>query len=559
MESARKSKGARQSINARVSNMFGARHVSDQRPVTNKDFQNNCIRRIIEYFQSKKSDFVITPKQLQNPSAKDFSSILLALVKQIDESYEFTQKIEDEVPALFKSLGYPFTLGKSSLLAVGAPNSWPAVLAALTWLLDLVLYLEKSNDEEEDFYNREQSENELYAEHLMRCYELFLTGQDYSDELSDLRFQLEKRVQEVSMQTNKMKELIVTLRQEKEGLKISERNPKLLDEQIKLLEQELESLSNMDNILKTQDQLESQLNYLKDENESWRLTLESKINDLEVLKLRINAQELSLEDKNRIQQAAVFVDQAIKDVKKERDQLNQIHWEMQQKLQQQINNCYILVKNYQHSASEIQIIPPGAKNSYGLDLRITFKPENLQGNHNETEVIEPQNFLEPIRECTEKLQAEIDEKIIDLDNEKYRLVNENDEKAHSLPDFDSKIQQLSINFEKLQKIYQNVSEYHNQKIIDQKARDYGDLEKTIEEIKEDLNELHMENTKISETFEEERRELAKFQVESLAEKRESIQIIKQDVQLLMSHKIKVIDVLMEIQNFMKMQVESLIN
>lgn len=138
----------------------------------------------------------------------------------------------------------------------------------MAWLLDLVIYKEQAFEDEEDFYNREQSENELYAEHIMRAYELFLSGQDYSEELQDLRFQLEKRVKEISMQTAKMRELLITLRQEKEGLKISERNPKVLDEQIKLLEQELESLSNMENIMRTQEQLETQLSLLKDENES---------------------------------------------------------------------------------------------------------------------------------------------------------------------------------------------------------------------------------------------------------------------------------------------------
>lgn len=122
MESARKTK-ARQSINPRASNAFNTRHTVDQRPIGDKTFQQNCQRRILEYLQSKKTDFVITPKQLQSPSAKDFISVLTALAKQIDDSYEMNGKIEDEVPAFFKNIGYPFTISKNSLLAVGAPNT----------------------------------------------------------------------------------------------------------------------------------------------------------------------------------------------------------------------------------------------------------------------------------------------------------------------------------------------------------------------------------------------------------------------------------------------------
>lgn len=230
---------------------------------------------------------------------------------------------------------------------------------------------------------------------------------------------------------------------------------------------------------------------------------------------------------------------------------------MQQKLQQQINECYLLVKNYQHGASEIQIIPPGARNSYSLDLRITFKPENLQGNNSDAEVVEPQNFLNPIRDCTEKLQAEVDEKIIHLDEEKYQLVNENDEKTAKIPEYDLKISQLSSVLKKLQTAYQNQSDPNNQKIIDQRQRDLEELEQLIEEIKEELNELHMENSKISETYEEQKREFVKFQTEAQIERKECVQIVKQDIQLLLTHKMKVVDYLMNIENFMTSQVGNL--
>ena len=53
-------------------------------------------------------------------------------------------KIEDDVPALFKRLRYPFGISKSSLFAVGSPHTWPSLLAALTWLAELLNYEEKA-------------------------------------------------------------------------------------------------------------------------------------------------------------------------------------------------------------------------------------------------------------------------------------------------------------------------------------------------------------------------------------------------------------------------------
>jgi kinetochore protein NDC80 len=37
-------------------------------------------------------------------------------------------------------LGYPFTLSPAALCAVGAPNTWPSMLAAVSWLIELLSY-----------------------------------------------------------------------------------------------------------------------------------------------------------------------------------------------------------------------------------------------------------------------------------------------------------------------------------------------------------------------------------------------------------------------------------
>ena len=53
-------------------------------------------------------------------------------------------KMEDEVPAFFKRMRYPFAISKSALFAVGSPHTWPGLLAALVWLTDLLYYAEKA-------------------------------------------------------------------------------------------------------------------------------------------------------------------------------------------------------------------------------------------------------------------------------------------------------------------------------------------------------------------------------------------------------------------------------
>ena len=48
------------------------------------------------------------------------------------------KKPEEEVPKILKSLGYPYTIHKTSLGSVVSPHAWPVLLGALHWLMDVV-------------------------------------------------------------------------------------------------------------------------------------------------------------------------------------------------------------------------------------------------------------------------------------------------------------------------------------------------------------------------------------------------------------------------------------
>ena len=72
------------------------------------------------------------------------------LFRKTDPNIKFVAKIEEEVPMLFKRVGYPFAISKSALSAVGSPHTWPALLAALAWLVELLVYEESANASRND-------------------------------------------------------------------------------------------------------------------------------------------------------------------------------------------------------------------------------------------------------------------------------------------------------------------------------------------------------------------------------------------------------------------------
>ena len=53
-------------------------------------------------------------------------------------TFKLEKKPEEQIPKLFKQLGYPFMISKSYMFALGSPHTWPHILAAVSWLLDYI-------------------------------------------------------------------------------------------------------------------------------------------------------------------------------------------------------------------------------------------------------------------------------------------------------------------------------------------------------------------------------------------------------------------------------------
>jgi kinetochore protein NDC80 len=57
-------------------------------------------------------------------------------------SDEPPMKFEEEVSLAFRTLGYPFPISKTGIVAVGSPHTWPALIAAIDWLIDMLVVVE---------------------------------------------------------------------------------------------------------------------------------------------------------------------------------------------------------------------------------------------------------------------------------------------------------------------------------------------------------------------------------------------------------------------------------
>jgi SMC interacting uncharacterized protein involved in chromosome segregation len=66
--------------------------------------------------------------------------VVTFLLRQLDPNFAMSGKVEDEVTLVAKALHYPFMPSKTAITAVGAATTWPALLAMLFWLVELLRY-----------------------------------------------------------------------------------------------------------------------------------------------------------------------------------------------------------------------------------------------------------------------------------------------------------------------------------------------------------------------------------------------------------------------------------
>lgn len=126
------------SSRASVSGRGGAR-VLDPRPVSDRSYLNSCVQALVEFLSDRMYDQTLSPALLKRgPSKKDFCNMILFLFKQVDPTFEFGVKFEEDVVLQFRNLRYPIPISKTSLAAVGTPHTWPTLLLSISWLIELL-------------------------------------------------------------------------------------------------------------------------------------------------------------------------------------------------------------------------------------------------------------------------------------------------------------------------------------------------------------------------------------------------------------------------------------
>ncbi|PXF45593.1 Kinetochore protein NDC80-like [Gracilariopsis chorda] len=153
---------------------------TDPRPLSDRSYMQKSAKLLISFVIERGYEHPISPKMLTSPSSKDFQLLFLFLVRRIDPTYAFIKRFEDEVPPLLRALGYPFSISKSALSAVGSPHTWPTLLGVLTWLVNLLKYDEAYAASQNSGTTMDpQSRREgIFYDNTVEAYDQFLRGAD---------------------------------------------------------------------------------------------------------------------------------------------------------------------------------------------------------------------------------------------------------------------------------------------------------------------------------------------------------------------------------------------
>ncbi|XP_071988119.1 kinetochore protein NDC80 homolog, partial [Engystomops pustulosus] len=377
---------------------FGASEkIKDPRPLHDKSFIQQCIRQLCEFLNENGYSQNLTVKSLQGPSTKDFLKIFAFIYSFICPNYEIPDsKFEEEIPRIFKELGYPFALSKSSMYTVGAPHTWPQIVAALVWLIDCIkvsCVLKGDEHVIDEPQMCETSEdgidfNQVFLDYTMKCYEQFMEGRDTFEEndgevysrLKDAYAVEESQVESLQAEARRLTEEIERLEKDKE------REPDRLASMRKLklsLQADIQKYQNYLTEMESHSTLlDQRVSSLSEELEATELESEAIRQENVRLKNILDNQKYSVADIERIKYEENELQETISKLTKELDQEKQHLWSEELKYAKIKESVETQVAEFHKVARKVRLIPSTAENANGYDFQIECNMDGEQGGLN---------------------------------------------------------------------------------------------------------------------------------------------------------------------------------
>lgn len=146
----------------------------DPRPIHDKKFISFCLKEIRIFLDQSGYKLYVPRKKFFPLKNKDFFQIIYFLIKKLDKNFKIDNKPEEDIPKIFKIIGYPIAITKTTLFSTNSLQGSSVLFNCLYWLVELCLYDLKTTFEN-DLINKILLKKNLFWNRFVKSHSKFLS------------------------------------------------------------------------------------------------------------------------------------------------------------------------------------------------------------------------------------------------------------------------------------------------------------------------------------------------------------------------------------------------
>lgn len=432
---------------SRRSGAYADKH-ADQRPLSDKAYMQQSIRKLILYLAQHNYDQPISPKVLTRPANKDYYNVLGFLLRKIDPTISISSSSSEKakkdfskrVPHIFKGLRYPFTVSKAALTFVGVPHTWPSLLGTLSWLVELLSYDEVIAVEQARADNFEVQPEKLFFAYLGRTYKAFLEGHDEESKSieEEIRAEFVERNAQISDEIATGRERCEGLETEMERLEGTDAEILRLRRRAEDLRKELEEQT----ALVARDATHAQT--LRDDRAELKAraaALGEQIGkarrDRTRLQHSLQEQDLSPTDVQRLMAKRTQLKYELSDLRTNIDSEQKMIWGLEISQTKRIEEFTKSISAYNEQIHELELAPAAARYARGTTFQV-----DLNIHAASTEKLVSLDLEETVRPALHKVIQRLLEKSHEGRSETLLLQEESDVLSETIADGTQEVTEL---------------------------------------------------------------------------------------------------------------------
>lgn len=421
----------------------------DPRPVSDRSYQQKSIKTVLEFLTERGYPHNITLKILQSPTSKDFFKIYEFIYGFISPKYKISPKPEEEIPRILKLIGYPFLISRTSMFAIGSPHTWPHILVALTFLIELVNYGMAIGEhveslmfppDDEGFDSDIVSETQIFYQNTCITYHSFMDGNDeFLEEDEDLKARLRNKllgaggIDGLIEENNSLEQQLELLEKDTDRLKSA-------SQRLELLQHDDERLVSYLHELETHKrQQEQQLSEVEDHCANIAIELEHENAKILKMQLIYENQEFTQEDVERINMRRRELTRQKADVEKNCQAVDEDIWKEEIALSKEVEEIHLKCQAYNKMAHSLKLIPISAENSSGIDYELKKTA------YNEGAISDFQNIIKP---ALLTLKAQCAESASRQNSEKIKVMEQLEQVSEYVGDLQNEVQLLESKYKR---------------------------------------------------------------------------------------------------------------